>query len=160
MRRPRGRRAHVGRHAGWSRVVLRALLVVRAAALRLDVPGHPTGRAVVVRLGAGVRRARDPLRVRARGSARGVRALGPHAFGLVRLHVLGCELVSPLTDRRGQAARAAALLRSAADRVEAAAPGEGPEDESARYRGAAVLAHSAGLELAIVAGFVEGARER
>ena len=67
--------------------------------------------------------------------------------------------MSALSERRGQAARAAALLRSAADRVEAASPGEGPDDEAARYRGAAVLAHSAGLELAVVAGFVEGVRE-
>lgn len=66
--------------------------------------------------------------------------------------------MSALTERRGQAARAAALLRSAAERVEALQPDEPTEDESARYRGAAVLAHSAGLELAIVAGFVEGAR--
>ncbi|HET9929035.1 MAG TPA: hypothetical protein VFQ35_00025 [Polyangiaceae bacterium] len=62
--------------------------------------------------------------------------------------------VSAITERRGQAARAAALLRSAADRVEATAPDEGPEDEAARYRGAAVLAHTAGLELAFVAGTV------
>ncbi len=62
--------------------------------------------------------------------------------------------MSALTERRGQAARAAALLRSAADRVDATNPDEGPEDEAARYRGAAVLAHTAGLELAFVAGTV------
>lgn len=67
--------------------------------------------------------------------------------------------VSDVQHRRSQAARAAALLRSAADRVEAADPSEGSEDESARYKGAAVLAHTAGIELAVVAGYIEGARE-
>ncbi len=58
-------------------------------------------------------------------------------------------------ERLSQAARAADLLRSAADRVESGDPDETTSERAARLRGAAILAHSAGLELAVVSGALE-----
>jgi hypothetical protein len=58
-----------------------------------------------------------------------------------------------LQDARKQAEQAATVLRSAIDRLHPPREGESLEDLSLRLRGAAVLAHTAGLELAHAAGF-------
>ncbi|HET9930944.1 MAG TPA: hypothetical protein VFQ35_09665 [Polyangiaceae bacterium] len=60
-----------------------------------------------------------------------------------------------LAHRMNQAARAADLLRSAADRLEAEAPDETRSEQAARLRGSSVLAHTAALELAAASGWVE-----
>jgi hypothetical protein len=64
-------------------------------------------------------------------------------------------LRAELAHRMNQAARAVALLRSAADRLEAEAPDETRSEQAARLRGSSVLAHTAALELAACSGFVE-----
>jgi hypothetical protein len=55
----------------------------------------------------------------------------------------------------GQAAKAADLLRSAADRLDTQDPDETRAEQAARLRGSSVLAHTAALELAAVSGFVD-----
>ena len=57
--------------------------------------------------------------------------------------------------RMTQAHRAADLLRSAADRLEAADPDETRSEQAARMRGSSVLAHTAALELAATSGWIE-----
>lgn len=57
---------------------------------------------------------------------------------------------------KGAAAqKAAELLRSAASRLEQADPNETAAEWSARLRGSSVLAHTAALELACCAGWLE-----
>jgi hypothetical protein len=60
-----------------------------------------------------------------------------------------------LSARLSQAARAADLLRSAADRLEAGDPEETRSEQAARMRGSSVLAHTAALELAATSGWIE-----
>jgi hypothetical protein len=60
-----------------------------------------------------------------------------------------------LAQRTNQAARAAELLRSAADRLDAGSDEETRTDEAQRVRGAAVLAHTAALELAATSGWLD-----
>jgi hypothetical protein len=67
------------------------------------------------------------------------------------IHALAGELAQRLT----QAAKAADLLRSAADRLESGEPGETREEQAARLRGSSVLAHTAALELAASSGWLE-----
>jgi hypothetical protein len=57
--------------------------------------------------------------------------------------------------RLAAASKAGDLLRSAADRLDIQDPDESQADLVARLRGAAILAHAAGLELAAVSGFVD-----
>jgi hypothetical protein len=64
-------------------------------------------------------------------------------------------LAGDLAGRLSQTAKAADLLRSAADRLEAAEPGESRQDQAARLRGSSVLAHTAALELAATSGWLE-----
>jgi hypothetical protein len=56
-----------------------------------------------------------------------------------------------------RAGKAVEVLRSAIERLHPPREGEGPEDIALRLRGAAVLAHTAGLELAVVSGWNEAA---
>jgi hypothetical protein len=60
-----------------------------------------------------------------------------------------------LRERRSHAARAADLLRSAADRIDGGDPDETVSEQAARLRGSSVLAHTAALELAACSGWVE-----
>lgn len=60
-----------------------------------------------------------------------------------------------LSARVTQSARAADLLRSAADRLEAGDPEETRSEQAARLRGSSVLAHTAALELAATSGWLE-----
>jgi hypothetical protein len=60
-------------------------------------------------------------------------------------------------ERETMALKAAGLLHSAAERIEQAPEGEGLEDRNLRLRGAAVLAHAAGLEVAVIAGWLDAA---
>jgi hypothetical protein len=65
------------------------------------------------------------------------------------------ELRDELAHRMNQGARAAELLRSAADRLEAGTAAETRSEQAARMRGSAVLAHTAALELAASSGWFE-----
>lgn len=65
---------------------------------------------------------------------------------------------SDLKHQNAQALRAGMLLRHAAETVESQRPDESDADRAQRYRGAAVLAHSAALELAVTCGWFEAAR--
>lgn len=65
---------------------------------------------------------------------------------------------SDLGHQNAQAVRAGMLLRHAADAVESERADESDADRAQRYRGAAVLAHSAALELAVTCGWFEAAR--
>jgi hypothetical protein len=60
-------------------------------------------------------------------------------------------------DRR--AGKAVEVLKSAIDHLHPPRNGEGWAEIALRLRGAAVLAHSAGLELAVVSGWNEAAHE-
>ncbi len=60
-----------------------------------------------------------------------------------------------LPHRLSQAAKAADLLRNAADRLEAGDPEETRSEQAARLRGSSVLAHTAALELAAASGWIE-----
>ncbi len=60
-------------------------------------------------------------------------------------------------DRRAE--KAVEVLRSAIDHLHPPRDGEGWEAIALRLRGAAVLAHSAGMELAVVSGWNEAAHE-
>ena len=60
-----------------------------------------------------------------------------------------------LKARMHQAAKAADLLRSAADRLDTPDPDETRAEQAARLRGSSVLAHTAALELAAASGFVD-----
>jgi hypothetical protein len=54
-----------------------------------------------------------------------------------------------------RAGKAVEVLQSAIDRLHPPREGEVPEEIALRLRGAAVLAHTAGLELAVVSGWNE-----
>ena len=60
-----------------------------------------------------------------------------------------------LHSRLNQAAKAADLLRSAADRLDTQDPEETRAEQAARLRGSSVLAHTAALELATCSGWLE-----
>jgi hypothetical protein len=60
-----------------------------------------------------------------------------------------------LAARLSQAAKAADLLRSAVDRIEAGDPDETRSEQAARLRGVAVLALTASLEISATSGWLE-----
>lgn len=64
-------------------------------------------------------------------------------------------LAPELRAQLSKAAKAAELLRSAAERIDSQDPEESCAELSARLRGAAVLGHTAALELAAVSGWLE-----
>lgn len=64
-------------------------------------------------------------------------------------------LASELAHRMSQAAKAADLLRNAADRLESGQPDETRSEHAARLRGSSILAHTAALELAAASGWLE-----
>jgi hypothetical protein len=64
-------------------------------------------------------------------------------------------LRAELAHRQTQAAKAADLLRNAAERLESGEPGETRAEQAARIRGSSVLAHTAALELAATSGWIE-----
>lgn len=64
-------------------------------------------------------------------------------------------LAHELAHRQSQAAKAADLLRNAADRLEGGDPDETRSEQAARLRGASILALSAALELGACSGWIE-----
>jgi hypothetical protein len=60
-----------------------------------------------------------------------------------------------LAHRRSQAARAADLLRNAADRIEGGDADETRSEQAARLRGSSILALTGALELAATSGWLE-----
>ena len=62
-----------------------------------------------------------------------------------------------LAEAHKQAEQAVTVLQSAIDRLHPPRNGETLEELALRLRGSAVLAHTAGLELAFVAGFSQAA---
>lgn len=64
-------------------------------------------------------------------------------------------LASELAHRRSQAAKAADLLRNAADRIEGGDPEETRSEQAARLRGSSILALTGALELAACSGWIE-----
>jgi hypothetical protein len=64
-------------------------------------------------------------------------------------------LSADLAHRTEQAAKAALLLRNAADRIDGAGPDESRNEQAARLRGSSILALTGALELAACSGWIE-----